>query len=80
MQAEYEARLTELLQTSRPNSIEYGVLAQHLLEILKITKPEYYEFVRLFGKNPTVSLVSQLIGEIAPKHKNMVNGIFALLQ
>lgn len=80
MQSEYEARLTELLQESKPNTIEYSILAQHLLEILKITKPEYYELVRIFGNNPTVSLVSQLIGEILPKHKNTVNGILGLLK
>lgn len=80
MQEEYEARLRELLGGSRPNSIEYGKLVKHLLDILKITKPDYYELVQLFGKNPTVTLVSQLIGELAPKHKPTIDGIINLLQ
>jgi len=78
MQAEYQKRLTELLHTSRPNSTEYAVLARHLLELLKLTKPEYYELMRLFGKNPTVTLVSQLICELSPKHTPTVKGIWLL--
>lgn len=79
MQAEYEQRLRELLN-NRPNPIEYNQLAQHLIEILKITQPHYYERVRQFGNSPYITLASHLIGSIAPKHKNVMNGILNLLK
>jgi hypothetical protein len=80
MQAEYEARLAELIQGARPNSIEYQKLVLSLLDILKVVKPEYYELVKLFGNNPKVSIVSQLICELFPQKASKVNEILKILQ
>ncbi|MDR0872061.1 MAG: J domain-containing protein [Prevotellaceae bacterium] len=80
MQAEYEARLAELIKGTRTNSIEYTRLVTALLEILKITKPEYYELVKLFGNHPTVQTVAQLITQIAPGKGNLVNNVLKILQ
>jgi hypothetical protein len=80
MQAEYEARLAELIKKSRPNSIEYNKLVGNFLALLKIVKPEYYELVKIFGNSTKVNLVSQLIGELFPDKKEKVNEFLKILQ
>ena len=79
MQSEYEQRLAELIKGTRANSIEYAKLVKALLELLKVTKPEYYELVKLYGNHPTVGIISQLITELFPKTKNITE-ILKLIQ
>jgi hypothetical protein len=80
MQEEYEKRLAELIKGTRTNSIEYNRLVTALLEILKITKPEYYQFVKVFGNHPTAGMISELVSMLFPKQKNTVSEILKLLQ
>jgi len=81
MQAEYEARLQELMNKQpRRNTIEYQQLANAFLEILKITKPEYYELVKLFGNHEKVKAVNQLLTAFFPEKSKQVNNFLKLLQ
>jgi curved DNA-binding protein CbpA len=81
MQEEYEGRLRELMnEQPRQNTIEYTRLANAFLEILKSTKPEYYELVKVFGNHEKVKAVTQLLNAFFPEKANTVNEILNLLQ
>jgi len=80
MQAQYEERLRKL-QTKAPiNSREATELTKAILEILRITKPEYYELVRRAAAIPTVSMFATALGNLFPEKKETLNGIIKLLQ
>lgn len=80
MQGEYEKRLAELIEGTRTNSIEYKRLVTALIEILKVTNPEYYNLVKIFGNHPKVEMINELVSTLFPKHKNTVSEILNLLQ
>ncbi len=80
MQTAYEERLREL-QTKVPiNSREATELTKAILEILRITKPEYYELVRRAAAIPTVSMFAAVLGNLFPEKKEMLNGFLKLLK
>lgn len=80
MQEAYEARLREL-QTKVPiNSREATELTKAILEILRITKPEYYELIRRAAAVPTVNLLANALGNLFPEKKEMLNGFLNLLK
>lgn len=80
MQTEYQARLCEL-QTNAPiNSREATELTKAILEILRITKPDYYELVRRIAAIPTVNMVAAVLGNLFPEKKETLNGVINLLK
>jgi negative regulator of replication initiation len=82
MQAEYEARLLEL-QTAAKNAhktAEYQKLATQLIEILKVTKPEYYALIQCAALSPAVSAITTLLNGYFPKQSQKVNEFLKILQ
>ena len=80
MQEEYEARLRELQTKVPTNSLEATELANAILEILRITKPEYYELIRRAAAIPTVNMFASIFGSLFPEKKETLNGVIKLLQ
>ena len=80
MQTEYEARLRELQTKAPTNSREAKELATAMLEILRITKPEYYELARRIAAIPTVNMFAAVLGNLFPEKKETLNGVIKLLQ
>jgi predicted ATPase len=80
MQAQYEARLRELQTKAPTNSPEATELAKAILEILRITKPQYYELIRKVAAIPTVNMVTAVFGNLFPEKKETLNGFIKLLQ
>ena len=79
MQQEYEARLREL-QTKAPiNSREATEITKAMLEILRITKPDYYELLRKAAAIPAVNMLATALGSLFPEKKETLNGVIKLL-
>jgi len=80
MQQEYEARLQKL-QTKAPiNSKEATELTKAILELLRLTKPEYYELVRRAAAIPTLTMFAAVLGSLFPEKKETLNGVIKLLK
>jgi curved DNA-binding protein CbpA len=80
MKQEYEARLCKLQRKAPINSHEATELTKAILELLRITKPEYYELVRRATAIPTLNMFAAVLGNLFPEKKGTLNGILSLLQ
>ena len=80
MQTAYEERLRKLQSKTPINSREATELTKAILEILRITKPEYYELIRRAAAIPTVNVFATVLGNLFPEKKETLNGIIKILQ
>ncbi|MDR2684948.1 MAG: J domain-containing protein [Prevotellaceae bacterium] len=80
MQEEYEAKLRELQTRAPLNSQEAAELAKAILEILRITKPQYYEIIRTVTTVPSVNMLATVFGSLFPEKKETLNGILSILK
>jgi hypothetical protein len=80
MQAEYEARLLELQKNARFGSKEYTEIAKAMLDVLHITKPEYYQMAQAAVAAPLVAGIAGALGGLFPDKKETIDGILSLLK
>ncbi len=80
MQKEYEARLLELQSKARFGSAEYTEIARAMLDILRITKPEYYQMAQVAIASPIASALAGALGGLFPEKKETLDGILGLLK
>ena len=82
MQKQYEAHLQELAAQAKrkQNRVEFQKIANAILEIVKATKPEYYELLRAATQSPAVSAITTLLNGYFPKQVNQVNNILRMIQ
>jgi len=79
MQKEYEKRLCELQTKTPTGSKEAMELAKALLEILRITKPEYYEMLKMAIATNTVNVLATAFGNLFPTKKETLTKFLNLL-
>ena len=82
MQTEYEAHLQELATQAKreQNKIEFQKIVNAILEVVKATKPEYYELLRGATQSPAVCAITTLLNGYFPKQVNQVNNILRMIQ
>ena len=80
MQEEYEARLHKLQSKNPINSKEAMEITKAILELLRITKPDYYEMLCVAAQSSAANMLAAALGNLFPKKKDTLNGVIELLK